>query len=851
MNNSNNQIHSNFAATISLVERTIDQDLYFTNLLKKHTLDLASISDIKISEIIKKLEDTSISNQSKAESLKLLASICANYTLEDYEYSLLGGRILMESMYIEVGLPAISFTENLEKIENSADGRISKEVHDFVQVNKEFINQIWNGKHDFDLDYSAALSFEKRGLERIKCKLVEVPSFLFLRAAIGLNTLTERSEDEKDSIKKFYAKNNASKDDLINVNNPILKLRTLEENKANIKAYYQALIERKISLPGPILLHAGSQRNQMASCYLQYCSDTLTGDNYPITGEIGGIMKAMSQLANQSKGGGGNAIAIHDIRGDGSKIQTTNGRSNGILPFMKMFDATIGSVNQSGKRAGTCAVYLEPWHWDIMEYLDAGNHFTIEEKRCKNLFYGLFVNDLFLDRLVNDKMAAKWTLFDPKIAKEKIGTGKSLSEYYGKEFKEKYEELEKLGIGKEINLMEIWMKVINLFQTTGNPYIVNKDAMNMKSNQKNLGTIKSSNLCTEISLVSNDEETAVCVLSSICLSKFAIKNKEIENCVDYQGIIDTARLATRNLNNVIDLQYYPTLETRNSCLARRAIGVGAQGLADLFAELELAFNSLEAKSINKKVYEAIYYGCLKESMELAKEKNMTYLGFAGSPLSKGEFQFDMWGVENNDLMLKNEWSTLKNDIIKYGVLNSEVTALAPTASSSIRMGNNEMHEPFTRNLYVRQTIFGSIQIVNKFLMRDLKKINLWNKDLIGEILGNDGSIQNIPRIPKEIKQRYLTAYEMPWQELIDMMADRSPFVSQSSSFNHFTSHQDANPTSYTQKIIYAWKKGLKTLSYYMHTETASTAKKEFSSYGATNIVEPSKNQRVQCVGCDA
>lgn len=809
-------------------------------LIDKYSSDLPNISP---ELIIEKFNESSVNLELDESNQRLLASICANLGLKDYQYQLLGGRLLMDIIYKGIGLPRIKFTDNLSKIHSHTingvkTGRISDEVMSFVTSNSLVVDQMWNGDADFDLDYSAVQSFEKRGLERLKGKIIETPSFSFLRVAIGLNVYKARSIAEQQSYEKFIGHS---------FNAPLMSTLDNEEILSNVQEYYTELRNRRISLPGPIILHAGSDLNQMASCYLQYSSDSLTGDSYNVDGEVDGILKSVTQLSAQSKGGGGNAIAIHDIRGNGSLIKKTNGYSNGILPFMKMYDATIGAINQSGKRAGTCAVYLEPWHHDIIDYLNAGNHFTIEEKRCKNLFYGLYVNDLFFERMVKDQMNARWTLFDPAIVLEHLD--KPLSEYYGPEFKAKYEYLESLNIGKEINLMEIWMKVLNLFQTTGNPYIVNKDAMNMKSNQQNIGTIKSSNLCTEIALVSNNKETAVCVLSSICVSRFVKEGK-----VDYDGIVHASRVATRNLNNVIDLQYYPTRETRNSCLARRAIGVGAQGLADVFAQLKIPFISDEAKSINKKIYEAIYYGCIFESNQLSIKSGLTYEGFNDSNLSKGVFQYDMW--RESEITMVDKWSDLKTSVAKYGVINSEVTALAPTASSSIRMGNNEMHEPFTRNLYVRQTIAGSIQIVNKFLMKDLQEINLWTEDVVDEILSNDGSIQNIKSIPEEIKLRYQTAYEIDWKQLVDMNADRAPFISQSSSFNHYTSFADASPTAYTQKIIYAWKKGLKTLSYYMHTETASTAKKEMGKSTSKNTINKiavtnQTTSRFECVGCDA
>jgi ribonucleoside-diphosphate reductase alpha chain len=810
------------------------------NLLNKYSSDL---NNIDITLINKKFEESTVSLELDVNNQRLLASICANLGIKHYEYQLLGGRLLMDIIYKGIGLPTTKFSDNIKIVYNHTinglrTGRISDNVMNFINEHQDAINAMWTGKYDFDLDYGAVQSFEKRGLEKVDGKIIETPSFSFLRCAIGLNVYKDRSDKEKESYKRFIGHDFVT---------PYMANVSDKQILENIEQYYNCLEQRKISLPGPIILHAGSELNQMSSCYLQYVDDSLTGDDYNTDGVVQGILKSVTQLSAESKGGGGIAIALHNIRSSGSLIKKTSGFSNGILPFMKIYDSVLGAVNQSGKRAGAGVVYLEPWHADIIDFLNAANHFTIEEKRCKNLFFALYANDLFFQRLVDDQANAKWTLFDPARVLEYLD--KPLSEYYGPEFKVKYEYLETLGIGQPIPLIDIWMKVLHLFQTTGNPYIVNKDAMNLKSNQKNIGTIKSSNLCTEIALVSNTQETAVCVLSSVCISRFYDPSKQDK--IDYQGVIDTARLATRNLNNVIDLQFYPTPETRNSCLARRAIGVGVQGLADLFAQLSLAFTSDEAQIINKRIYECVYYGCMLESNQLAKTYGHTYEGFIGSPLQAGQFQFDMWGV--TDTFLGDKWIELRESIAQYGVINSEVTALAPTASSSVRMGNNEMHEPFTRNLYVRQTIAGSIQIVNKYLMQDLQALGLWDEEMIDDIMMADGSVQNISRIPANIKERYQTSYELDWKKLIDMNADRAAFVSQSNSFNHYTPFEESSPTAYTQKIIYAWKKGLKTLSYYMHTETATTAKKDL----ARSSVKSKANQtstppsRFECVGCDS
>jgi ribonucleoside-diphosphate reductase alpha chain len=813
------------------------EEVNFNKILAKlasYATDLNQLVDVSL--VAQKTIERMVDGITTEELDNLSAGIAASLSTIHPDYSKLGARILVSRLHKKLDIPNRTFFDNLTRLYNHEimgvkSTRVSDQVYTFVEANQEFFNNLVDYDKDYsEYDYAAMQSFFKRGLEHINGEIAESPAQMLLRVATGLNSFSPRSKQE---LAEFTRQTG------VQHNSSWIEKMTDDDRKEQIKLYYEQLNTRKISLPGPILLHAGSKYNQMASCYLQYIGDSLVGDEYNETGVVGGIMRGMTQLAHQSKFGGGNAINIHDLRGAGSPIRKTNGNSNGILPFMKMFDSVIGAVNQSGKRAGTCAAYLEPWHIDILEFLDAGNHFTIEEKRCKNLFYALWMNDLFFERFVEDKAEAKWTLFDPGVIAQHLD--KPLSEYYGAEFKEKYLELEAKGLGKTISLMEIWSRVCNLFQTTGMPYLLNKDAINLKSNQQNIGTIKSSNLCTEIALVNNENETAVCVLSSVCVSRFVdTKTKS----VDYDGIIETARIATRHLNNVIDLQYYPTPETRNSCLMRRAIGVGVQGLADVFAILGHSFTSTEAKAINKKIYEAVYYGCLLESMELAKADG-AYHGFVGSPLSKGELQFNMWGLLDEDTYLgKEKWNALRLDIQKYGVRNSEVTALAPTASSSVRMGNNEMHEPFTRNVFVRSTIAGSIQMINRYLVEELVEKNLWSQEVSNTIIMNDGSVQGIDTIPTEIQDRYRTVYEYDWKDLIDMMADRSPFVSQTSSYNHYTTYEDSGPTAFTQKAIYAWKKGLKTISYYQHTEAATTAKKELGGISIEKPIEDTISEEV-------
>ena len=760
---------------------------------------------------------------------ELLASVAASMGNIHPDYSIFGARILIVRLHRNLKIREVTFTKNLkrmydETVRGQKSNRVSDEMMEFCEKYEQELENIIDYDLDFfDYDFSAINSYLKKSLRKINKQTAETMNQMFMRVAVGLHIPKPRSSRELDNFEQFSGFRPETY--------RLMKLID-EERLAEIKTYYLELAYKKISPQSPIIVHAGSKYNQMPSCYLQYCGDAVTGDDYNQTGVVKGIYGALTQQAAQGQSGGATGVNITDVRSNGSYIAKTGGTSNGILPFMKIFDASISAINQGGRRAGVCTIYIEPWHADILDFLDAGDHFSIEEKRCKNLFFALWTNDLFFERLVNDKSKAKWTVFDPAAVVAELGH--SLSDVYGDEFRREYEMLESKGIGKTIDLMEIWNRVCKIIQISGNPYIVHKDACNSKSNQQNIGVIKGSNVCTEITLVSNTDQTGVCVLSSIALPKYVnIQTKTF----DFETLIQSARITTKSLNNVLDIQHYPTPETRNSCLCSRAIGVGAQGLADVFALLKIDFDSLEAKELNKKIYECIYYGCLLESCELAKIEG-SYHWYSGSPISKGILQYDMWGVDENDLFLgKDKWRALKAQIAEYGIRNSEVTSLMPTASSSIRMGNNETNEAFTRNVYVRQYIGGSIQMVNKHLVNDLSELGLWSEELCNQIITNEGSVQGIQSIPSEIQSRYRTAYELSFRDQIDMMADRSPFVSQSSSLNHFVTYQNSGPTAFTQRIIYAWKKGLKTLSYYIHTETASTGKKELGGIASKVVLD--------------
>ena len=801
----------------------------FNKILKKIAKYSAGLNEKVDPDLVaQKTIQSMIDGISTAELDNLSAGIAANFTNVHPDYSILGARLLVNRLHKQLEIGNRTFAQNLARMYDQVthgkkSSRVSKEMYEFCVKYESEIEVMIDYDLDYDnYDYSAIMSYIKSSLRKIDDETAEAPSQMFMRVAVGLHIPKKRPSRELDAFEAYSGFRPES-----------YRLMDLsdEQRLVEIARYYRQLAERKISPQSPIIVHAGSELNQMPSCYLQYCGDSLTGDDYYTDGVVKGIMGSLTQMAAQGKSGGATGVNISDLRSKGSYIAKTGGTSNGILPFMKMFDASISAIDQGGRRAGVCTLYLEPWHKDILEFLDAGDHFTVEEKRCKHIFYGLYTNDLFFRRLIEGQSSAKWTLFDPADVVARLGH--SLSDVYGEQFEKEYAMLESEGLGQTIPLMEVWTRVCKLIQISGNPYLVHKDSFNSKSNQQNIGVIKGSNVCTEIALVSNTNETGVCVLSSISLPRY-IDPVSLE--FDFDALIETARLTTRSLNNVLDIQHYPTPETRNSCLSSRAIGVGAQGLADVFAIMKVDFDSVEAKSLNKKIYECIYYGCMQESVELAKLEG-AYKYYPGSPVSKGILQYDMWGTKEEELFLGSKWSDLKADIAKYGVRNSEVTALMPTASSSIRMGNNEMHEPFTRNIYIRQYIGGSVRVINRYLVNDLTELGLWNEELCNKIIWADGSVQGIWEIPNEIQSRYRTAYELDFKTMIDMMADRSPFVSQAASLNHFITFTDSGPTAFTQRVIYAWKKGLKTLSYYMHTETASTAKKELGGL-SSQVKEP-------------
>ena len=547
----------------------------------------------------------------------------------------------------------------------------------------------------------------------------------------------------------------------------------------------------------PTLFNAGTPKPQMSSCFLLTMKDD----------SIDGIYDTLKQTAKISQSAGGIGLAIHNVRATGSYIRGTNGTSNGIVPMLRVYNDTARYVDQGGgKRKGSFAIYLETWHADIFEFLDLKKNTGKEEMRARDLFFAMWTSDLFMKRVEED---TTWTLMCPNECP-------GLDDVYGDEFEALYLSYEAKGKGrKTIKARELWEKILESQIETGTPYMLYKDAANRKSNQKNLGTIRSSNLCTEIMEYTSADEIAVCNLASISLPMF------VENgAFNHELLYDVTKRVTRNLNKVIDRNYYPVIEAENSNMRHRPIGLGVQGLADAFIMLRLPFTSDEAKKLNQEIFETLYFAAVTASMEMAKEEG-PYSTFEGSPISKGEFQHNLWNIKDKELSGRWDWAALRKEVMANGVRNSLLVAPMPTASTSQILGNNEAFEPYTSNIYTRRVLSGEFIVVNKHLLNDLVERGMWNETLKQEIMRHNGSVQNIEIIPQDLKELYKTVWEMSMKDIIDMSRHRGYFIDQSQSLNLFL--QDANYAKLTSMHFYAWKSGLKTGMYYLRTKSAVDA----------------------------
>ncbi|WP_424962190.1 ribonucleoside-diphosphate reductase subunit alpha [Ekhidna sp.] len=714
---------------------------------------------VKPVEIAKKVIDGLYDGVSTVELDNLAAETAATMTTRHPDFAKLAARISISNLH---KVTETSFSNTMKRMyeyinpkteENAA--LLSKEVYGIIRKNAKRLDDAIDYDRDYNYDYFGYKTLERSYLMKLDGKIVERPQHMLMRVSVGIH-----GEDIESAIKT-----------------------------------YDLMSEKWFTHATPTLFNAGTPKPQLSSCFLLSMQDD----------SIDGIYDTLKQCAKISQSAGGIGLSIHNVRATGAYIKGTNGTSNGIVPMLRNFDMTARYVDQGGgKRKGSFAIYLEPWHADIFDFLDLRKNHGKEEMRARDLFYALWIPDLFMERVENN---GDWTIMSPDECP-------GLFEAYGDEFKALYEKYEREGKGrKTIKAQDLWFEILEAQIETGTPYMLYKDAANKKSNQKNLGTIRSSNLCTEIMEYTSKDEVAVCNLASIALSRFVIDGK-----FDHQKLYEITKVVTRNLNKVIDVNYYPVPEARNSNMKHRPIGIGVQGLADTFLLLKMAFESEEAKKLNKEIFETIYYAAMETSMEIAQEEG-PYETFKGSPVSKGVFQFDMWGVTPDSG--RWDWTDLKQKVKKHGVRNSLLLAPMPTASTSQILGNNECFEPYTSNLYLRRVLSGEFIVANKHLMKELIDLGLWDERMMNRIKAENGSIQNIPEIPEDIKERYKTVWEISQKAIIDMSADRGAYICQSQSLNIHL--QDANFGKMTSMHFYAWKKGLKTGMYYLRTKAATDA----------------------------
>ncbi len=694
----------------------------------------------------------------------LAAETAASLTTKHPDYAVLAARIAISNLHKNT---LKSFSATMKRLFTYLDPKtgqnaalLSKEVYDIIKKNAVELDEAIIYDRDFGYDYFGFKTLEKSYLLKLEGQIAERPQHMLMRVAVGIHQTDIASAIET----------------------------------------YNLLSERWFTHATPTLFNAGTPKPQMSSCFLLTTQDD----------SIEGIYDTLKQTAKISQSAGGIGLSIHNIRATGSYIKGTNGTSNGIIPMLRVFNDTARYVDQGGgKRKGSFAIYLEPWHADVFEFLELKKNHGKEEMRARDLFYALWIPDLFMKRVEDNE---EWSLFCPHECP-------GLSDTHGEEFEALYHKYELEGKARQVvKAQELWFKVLESQTETGTPYMLYKDHANSKSNQKNLGTIKSSNLCTEIIEYTSKDEVAVCNLASLALPKYVKANDKGVNEFDHAKLYEVTKSATKNLNKIIDVNYYPVPEARNSNLRHRPIGLGVQGLADVFIMLRMPFESPDAQQLNKDIFETIYYASMEASMELAIKEG-PYSTWEGSPISKGIFQFDMWNVTPSSG--RWDWESLREKVVKNGVRNSLLVAPMPTASTSQILGNNECFEPYTSNIYARRVLSGEFAVVNKHLLKDLIKLGLWNESMKNKLISANGSVQGIPEIPKDLKELYKTVWEIKQKTILEMAADRGAYICQSQSLNIHI--QDVNFGKLTSMHFHAWKLGLKTGMYYLRTKAAADA----------------------------
>lgn len=711
--------------------------------------------------VAKRVVDGVYDGVTTSELDNLAAETAASMTIKHPDYANLAARIAVSNLHKSTKKSFSETVTDLYEYINPETGKkaplIADDVYEIIQANAEYLDSQLIYDRDFSYDYFGFKTLERSYLLRMHGKIVERPQQMLMRVSIGIH-----------------------KDDLEGA------LET-----------YELMSKKYMTHATPTLFNAGTPKPQMSSCFLL----TMKEDS------IDGIYDTLKQTAKISQSAGGIGLSIHNIRATGSYIGGTNGTSNGIVPMLRVYNDTARYVDQGGgKRKGSFAIYVEPWHADIYEFLDLKKNHGKEEMRARDLFYAMWIPDLFMERVEKNE---DWTLMCPNECP-------GLFDCHGQEFVDLYTKYESEGKGRRtVKAREVWAKIMESQIETGTPYMLYKDAANLKSNQQNLGTIRSSNLCTEILEYTSPDEVAVCNLASIALPMFVEDGK-----FDHQKLYDVTYKVTYNLNQVIDRNYYPVVEARNSNMRHRPVGLGVQGLADTFIKLRMPFDSEEAKALNKEIFETMYFAAVSSSKDQAV-KDGAYETYEGSPISKGQFQHNLWGVKDEELSGRWDWKELREEVEKHGVRNSLLMAPMPTASTSQILGNNECFEPYTSNVYTRRVLSGEFIVVNKHLLNDLIELGLWNDDMKNALMATNGSVQNIEGVPDNLKAIYKTVWEISMRDILDMAADRGMFIDQSQSLNLFM--ESPNMGKLTSMHFYAWKKGLKTGMYYLRSKPATSA----------------------------
>jgi len=808
------------------------QDISFDKILERvKKLGQEAKININYSSLVMKVIDQLYDKIPTSKIDELAAEQCASMSTLHPDYGTLAGRIIV-SNHQKNTMPyyhmVVNRLYNFRDINGKKKPLLSDDLFKFVATYTQEIEDMIVYERDYLIDYFGFKTLERAYLFKYENEVIERPQHMWMRVAIGIHGTMEE--------------------------NPQTALKLVKET-------YDLMSLKYFTHATPTLFNAGTPRPQLSSCYLLAMEDD----------SLDGIYNTLKDCALISKHAGGIGLHIHNIRSKGSHIHGTNGTSNGLVPMLRVFNNTARYVDQGGgKRNGSFAIYLEPWHADIEDFLELKKNHGDEELKARDLFYALWVSDLFMERV---KENGKWSLMCPHECP-------GLSDVYGDDFKTLYTSYEANGKARKVvNARDLWFKILDAQMETGTPYILYKDAANSKSNQKNLGTIKSSNLCCEILEYSDATETAVCNLASIALPSFV---NEDSKKFDYEKLHKVTKVVTNNLNRVIDINYYPTEKTRSSNLRHRPIGIGVQGLADTFIMMDIPFHSEEAKNVNKLIFETIYHAALEKSNEISIERmnafktsNIydnefdkmyindilysehfvpqevepvnplvgTYCSFKGSPASKGILQYDMWSKEPT--LERYDWALLKENIVKYGLRNSLLVAPMPTASTSQILGFNECFEPFTSNLYSRRTIAGEFVVVNKYLMRELIQLGMWNEQIKNNIIANKGSIQQLNVLPEHIRNKYKIVWEIPMKHLIDMAADRGAFICQSQSLNLWM--EDPTYNSLTSMHFYSWKQGLKTGIYYLRRK----AKHQAQQFTIEPEKKVSEEKEDICESCSA